>query len=495
MELTYRTLLFLSASHCQTYIWDGAELSEAELFSNDAGGQTQFSSYLEQHRAPAYLLVDVIEEDFRHETVPHLLGRNRRDLIERKFEQYYRDTPFRQARMQYRHTDGRRDDEMLFSALTNPQQLSPWLDTLFRHGIPLIGIYSLPDISIGLIKAINTDHALLLSWEKHAGLRQTYFSNQHLQFSRLTSIGEHGSLRDTVAAETPRMQHYLSSLNLPSHGTVLDVYILCHTRDRMKLEQSLHSSNELRYAYLDIQKFGHDAKIDVHYLDSDATPLFLHLLARQAPVQHYANSSHTHHYSLWKLHWELLALAAVIALAGALWSAFSIWRAHSDATAAEPLLTQATQLTRETDDLKRKFPVTGSSAADMKMAVTLVREFEHYFPPPEKLLRGLSDVMDQFSRIRADKIAWQNANALAEAGAYPLREISFDGVLLDFGNDYRSSLAYLESFQRSLDQHGYTVSVLKMPLDISPKGSISGDLQAPLEKPAQFTLRLTWRNP
>src|ERR1035437_5366759 len=123
MSLTSKTLLFMSAAHFQAYAWDNGNLSEALHFSNDLAGREQFSTYLKQHRNPAYLLLDVIEEDFRLETVPHLIGKNRRELIARKFEQFYRNTPFRQAKVLRRQTEGRRDDEMLFSALTNPQRI------------------------------------------------------------------------------------------------------------------------------------------------------------------------------------------------------------------------------------------------------------------------------------------------------------------------------------------------------------------------------------
>lgn len=42
-------------------------------------------------------------------------------------------------------------------------------------------------------------------------------------------------------------------------------------------------------------------------------------------------------------------------------------------------------------------------------------------------------------------------------------------------------------------QRGYTVSVAKQPLDISSKGSISGDSQKKDGSPAQFTLKIVWR--
>lgn len=493
MSLSSKTILFLSADHFQACAWDSGKLSDAQFFTNDADGREKFSAYLKKHRNPTYLLVDVIEEDFRQETVPHLIGMNRRALIDRKFEQYYRNTLFRQARVMRRQTDGRRDDEMLFSALTNPQRISPWLDTLLTNSIPVIGIHSLPNISLPLLKDINSDHVLLLSWEKHAGLRQTYFNQKRLHFSRLTPIGNTNSFSESVATETPRTQQYLKSLSLPPPGEMLDVYIICHADDKPAIESRLQSTPELHYFYLDIQTLGKSLKSKTIYHDSDATQLFLQLLAVKPPNSNYANSAHTHFYLLWQFRWILFGLAAAITLLGMLWGAVSLLQGQDYVSETDPLISQATQLTRQAEDAKRKFPVTTVPANDMKSAVALTRKLGNYSPLPEEILSGLSNSLDQFTRIQPTKISWQTSAADAAPSAYPAQVITLDGELLDFGSEYRGALAYLDSFQQSLTQNGYIVTAQKLPLDISPKGSISDEFQSKSAKSAQFTLKLIWR--
>jgi len=490
MKPSPQALLLLSANHFLAYTWTGDKIAETQHFTNDAEGHAQFASYLHQHRHPACLLVDLIEEDFRRETVPHLRGRSRRELIERKFEQHYRNTPFRQASVQQRHSDGRRDDEMLFSALTNPQQISVWLDILLANHIPVTGIYSLPYLSCNLIKTIKSEHVLLLSWEKHAGLRQSYFKNQHLQFSRLTPLSEHGSLLTTVATETPRIQQYLSSLNPQSSAQLLDVYILCHRSDRVKLEEGLLNEPDLHYSYVDIQRASKDVKVEVMFQDSDATPLFLHLLAHKACPHHYATSKHTRYHHLWKLRRVLLVLASTVTLSTALWSIFPLTEGYKYAAKTQTLLIQARQLNNQAEAIKQKIPASEISASDMKAAVTLASEFDNYFPRPEQVLLNLSKALEQFTRIQLNKISWQTVPSNNTASAYPTQQINFDGELLNFGKDYRSALAYLEDFQQSLRQYGYAVSLLNSPLDISSKGSISS--KKPMDINSQFTLRLTW---
>ncbi len=487
------TLLFLSSESFYASIWIGGKLSTPLYFTNDANGRKHFSDFLRQRRDPVYLLVDVIEEDFRLETVPHLTGSARTNLLERKFEQYYRGNPFRQATLLRRQKEGRRDDDMLFSALTNPQRISPWLDTLLANQTPLVGIYSLPNISTPLLKDIASDHILLLSWEKDAGLRQTYFNNKSLHFSRLIPINIGNSFSESVVAETPRTQQYLKSLSLPPPGEILEVLIICHARDRTDLQSKLENSNELHYTYLDIQELGQHIKFKGSFADSDATPLFLHLLASKAPGSHYASSEHTHFYLLWQLRLLMFALAALAISISVLWSSMSLWQGRGYVTDTDPLSAQIESINQQTQNIQRSFDNTSVPAADMKTAVLLARKLNKYTPPPEEFLQGLTFALDTFTRINVEKLVWQTSAADAAPSVYPAQVITFEGNITDFGNDYRIALDYLDRFQQALVQQGYTVIAQKLPLDISSKGSISGDIRKSEGSPALFTLKIIWR--
>ena len=488
-----RILLFLSADSFQASIWQSGKLGAARYFSNDANGRENFSAFLKMHRYPAYMLVDVIEEDFRLEIVPHLSGSSRKDLLARKFEQFYRGTSFRQALLLQRQAEGRRDDEMLFSALTNPQRISPWLDTLLSNRIPLVGIYSLPSISTPLLKAAPSDHVLLLSWEKDAGLRQTYFNNRRLHFSRLIPINENNTFSETVASETPRTQQYLKSLSLPPPGETLDVYIICDANDKLALQNRLEGDNELHYTYLDIQELGKRFKAKNEYTSSDATPLLLHLLASKAPGSHYANSEHMHFYLLWQLKRILYGVATVTTLFSLLLSGAEFFQGHDYVSQTEPYNIQAEIIRQQTQQVQRSFANTSVPAADMKTAVLLTRKLNQYTPPPELILNELTLALDQFTQITVNKLAWESSAADAAPSIYPAHIITFDGSLTGFGSDYRKALNYLDRFQQALTQRGYTVSVVKQPLDISSKGSISGDAQKNDGSPEQFTLKIIWR--
>ncbi|MEW5903712.1 MAG: hypothetical protein AB1722_05120 [Pseudomonadota bacterium] len=488
-----RNLLFLSADTFQAQVWKGSVRIASHLFDNDADGREQFAAFLHQHQHPTYLVVDIIEEDFHIETVPHLIGPSRRALIERKFEQYYRTTPFRQATLLKRQSEGRRDDEFLFSALTNPQRITPWLETLLASHTPLAGIYSVPNICVPLLKDINAEHVLLLTWEREAGLRQTYFHDKRLHFSRLIPINGNGSLIDTIISETPRTQQYLKSLSLPPPGETLEVFILCHEQDIAQLRATLSDESDLHFNFLDITAFAAKLKCRQPIEDSDSTPLFLNLMARKAPVSHYANAHHTHYFMLWQLRFVLYGLAVFIALLGLLWGALSYWQAQQFAHETAPLQQQSARLNAQTRAIQSNFAHTTVPAADMKTAVLLARSLNQYSQPPQMLLQGLSVAMDRYPRIALNELAWKSSAADAAPSPYPAQVITFEGTLTGFGSDHRAALRYLQEFEQALVEQGYAVSATALPLDISSKGSISG--QSADASAGQFTLKIVWRQP
>ena len=452
---------------------------------------------MQNHRDSAYLLTDLVEEDFRHETVPHLHGSERTTLIQRKLEQYYRNTPFRQALTLQRGKDGRRDDDMLFSALTNPALIMPWLDIMLAHNMPLAGIYSIANISAPLVKDISSC-CLLLSWEKHAGLRQTYFDATLLHFSRLTPINESSSFVATAGAEALRTQQYLKNLSLLPPGQPLNVTIICHANDRRKLEAHLIDDGNMHYAYLDIQELGKHIKSKTIYHDSDATPLFLHLLTARPPRCHYASAEHTHFLKLLYLRNSLLGLSAALAACVLLLAGANIMEKSFLKDDSRALEGQANLLSQQTRQIIQDFPDTLASATDMKTAVILSRSLNNTSPPPQIILDSLARTLDDFPTIRIDKLSWQ-ANSVetgaapSKGNSAPAQVILLGGELSEFTGSYRDALDRLERFRQALIRRGYSVTALTLPLDVSPQGSIAADTCDGSSKPAQFSLKITWR--
>ena len=497
--MKHSLLLFLSAYRLHAQVMEGGRIAMQLDFTDSAEGRESFASFLQAAKHPTYLLTDLIEEDFRHETVPHLIGSSRTALLQRKFDQFYRGTPFHQATLLQRQKTGRRDDDMLFSALTNPALINPWLNIMLEQQTPLAGIYSVPQISAPLVEDHPSNHLLLISWEKTAGLRQTYFSKHRLLISRLTPVHTDLTFHDAVVNELARTYQYLKSLSLLPPGQTLDVRIICHSSDRAKLEANKQPhGTDMRYEFADIADIARQLKIAHHFTDSDASQIFLHQLAARPPQTHYANATHTHYFTLWRLKRVLNLSSGILLLGTALWSANNIWQSSSNATEAELQKNQAQQTLNQSHQITLSFPNTYAPAADMKAGVIIMHRLYQYAGAPQDILAPIGAALDRHPQIILGNISWQMSatepvadNTLADV---PAQVVTLKGQLEGFASNYRAALNYLETFQLDLAARGYQVTVLTKPLDVSPSGSIADQREA-RENELSFALKLSRRPP
>jgi hypothetical protein len=493
-----RLLLFLSAEHLHAQVMAQGKIAVQREFSNSPEGQENFAGFLQTAKFPAYMLVDLIEEDFRQETVPHLIGRNRHMLLERKFEQFYRGTPFRQATLLQRQKAGRRDDDMLFSALTNPALIKPWLDIMLAQQTPLAAIYSVPQISAPLVEDHPSNHLLLISWEKSAGLRQTYFSEHRLQISRLTPIHADLTFQSAVVSELTRTYQYLKSLSLLPPGQTLDVRLLGHSHDLIELQQELPRSPDMHYDFADLAELARQHKIDYRFTDSDATQIFLHHLATRPPQTHYASANHTHYFALWQLRHALNLASGTLLFGMLLWGAANLWQSSSDAAEAASLTALAQRTLGETQKITLAFPNSHAPAADMKTGVSVMHTLDRRNPTPGSILRPLGALLDRHPQIELDELSWQMDAAepvvpgtLADV---PAQVITIKGRLTGFASGYRAALNYLENFQGDLAAQGYQVVALSRSLDVGPGGMIADRHEAPVNA-LDFSLKISRRPP
>jgi hypothetical protein len=489
-------LLFLSADRLHAQLMADGKIERQQDFTDTPNGLKDFASFLETAKCPTYLLTDLIEEDFRHEIVPYLTGGSRTALLKRKFEQFYRGTPFHQATTLQRQKTGRRDVDMLFSALTNPALITPWLNIIQAGQIPLAGIYSVPQISMPLVKNHPASHLLLISWEKYSGLRQTYFSSHRLQISRLTPVHADLTFHDAVIKELSRTYQYLKSLSLLPAGQILDVRILCHADDRSILRSKLLDDENMRFDFADIEDIGKQLKIDHHFTDSDASQIFLHQLVSSRPKTNYASAEHTRYYTLRQMRVGFNWGAALLLLASVLWAASNAWQSGGKASEAESLTIQAQHLVKEARQITQNFPVTRAPAADMRAGVSIMRKLDQYQPAPLVILKPISATLDRFPQIDLTELDWQGSTTEPVASNtradVPAQVITLKGSLQGFDNDYRAALSYLDGFQSELNTRGYQVTTLSRPLDVSPSGSLA-DQRKTREDALGFSLKLVWR--
>ncbi len=256
-----RRALLISSDKLAVYHWVNNNLGSSYLFDASPEGFEYFGHYLDEvFNDPIYVLLDTTAEEYRLDTIPHVFGADRRAIIERKQDRMFRGTPYRYAEIQGREKEGRRDNNVMFSAVTNPDTIQPWLKILEEHKVPVAGVVSVP-----LLLQNNADvipdmsgNALVFSLQSMSGLRQSFFKNKFLKFSRLVKMPRYGteSYAPIITEELVKVRRYLNSTHLLDQDKPLDIHFLGNKELLDELGKTHVNSSMVRYHMLDVEALG-----------------------------------------------------------------------------------------------------------------------------------------------------------------------------------------------------------------------------------------------
>ena len=517
-----KRLLYLSDSRMAAYRWQQGELSLEEEFSTDAKDLTAFAVYLEKSRTiPLYLLADVIEEDFRFENIPHAVGPDRHALTQRKLGQHFRNTRFRQATFQGREKTGRRDDHVLFTALTNDKFLKPWVEQIIQLKVPLVGIYSVPMVSRELVKKLQLDdpHQLLVTWHEANGLRQNYFQQEHIKFSRLTLLAGNDAATpsEMIGRECRRTQQYLQSLKLLPRDEMLEVHVLCPDANLPQLRAEATQALNLHFQYRGLNEVA--AQIGIPTTAPISIELlFLHLLSRHTPREHYAPPESTHFHLLQQTRLGIHLASAALLVGAVAWIATNLIEAYTPYKTAEKVVLETKTTLDRYQAIKSTFPPTPETPNNMKTVVELVQAVGTHTPFLEGFLIVISQALETLPEIRINSINWQLSTASATPGMPPPQTgasqpgqmaaggiqlpplggkqapnqvATIQGEITPF-ESYRASLNSISRFMEELRKNkSLTVVPVSMPLDTSSTAQLSGKVDNSNTVPtAKFEIRV-----
>lgn len=508
-----RRVLFFDNARLTAYrVQGGAVLHEAS-FAGDEAGLAAFGDYLKQQRRSLFLiLADAAEESFLTEDIPYSTGKDRQAILRRKLAQHFYGTPYALARSQGRLKTGRRDERLLMMALTQPQHFEPWLAALRNNQAILAGIYTLPQIIQGLLPARQTGQQLLLTLT-HAGLRQTFFDDGQMRFSRLTPLIHDSADASAVAAasEAVKMHQYLASQRLIERDKPLTTRLLVHPAEAAAMRARCHSNTSLHFEIVDLLEEARRAGLRSAPGSSQADLLFCHLLVRKPPAEQFAQAEDLGYYRLWQTRFGLKtagALALASALLFAAHQSFDVLRMQDDIEQArQQIRLNQAQYTAKMQALP-KIPI---GTDDLRALIGRYDQVAQRAQGPAPLLTQLSRSLDRFPLIAIDRIEWAvveqimppgtGATAAAQpqtpippqlmTGPYAQAVVSARLPIAMVG-DHRGQLAMVAEFAKHLGQPPDTlVAILQQPVDTqSGKTLKSGDERSTPEAP-KFVFSVT----
>ncbi|MDP2811422.1 MAG: hypothetical protein Q8O34_14860 [Rhodocyclaceae bacterium] len=420
-----RRLLFLDASRLTTWHWSLGRIEREGEFAADTAGIEAFGEYLRRHRASIYfLLTDVAEEGFQIEDVPYVTGRDRSDLIKRKLGQYFYGTPFSMAISLGREKEGRRDEKLLFAALTRSQQFEPWLEVLRQAETQLVGIFSMPQavavLADQLAARMTGEHRqFLLISAAGGGLRQTFFEDGQLRFSRLTALAT-GTVEETAiasAVESAKIYHYLSGQRLITRGAALPALVLAHPAHLEAFRSRCRDTAELHFEIVDLVAETTHSGLKTLPKDSRGEELFLHLLVRQTPRRQFAPSSERRFYHLWQLRFALQSAGLVTLAACLLFAGKQVYEADALAQESAEVNSQAAGERQRYDAILQTLPKVPLSTENLRALTTGYEDLMRRGVGLDPMYIRLSQALQDAPKIELARLDWSISNSPAEAPA------------------------------------------------------------------------------
>ena len=505
----------------------GSKLLTPFSFDADDDGLSRFASYLDQRpRDITYVIADVVEEEFHEETIPHVPAWDRRALLRARAARAFRNTQYVHSMMLAREPHGRRDDRVLFSAITRSGVLSPWLAPMADRAVPLAGICSPAILGQGLLRASGADGAyvLLVSLQSSGELRQTCFREGRVRLSRLASMPDPGSERlgSEILVEIERMRRYLGGLTAQTPQSRLDVRVMAHGSMLDDVRHALQSdaAGDLRdvCAPVDLADVARGLGLRRWRGETTSDRLLVHLLLERPPPNHYATPEETRAYSTLRARTHLKA-AAVALLAGAcLMGGVDVLEGIVANGYARSLALQGTLYASRYRAARATLPAAPAEAAELERVVSAANVLRRRRADPVDLLALISEGLAAFPRVRIESVSWvvsEDAEAPihgvdpedgAGADSHPdggeqrrdsghLYQLARLRARIDsFDGDYREAIDTVHRLADALATYSGVehVRILSLPLDLSSEQTLIGDARETGSN-ADFEIRMALR--
>ncbi len=533
-----KRIFYFSGHRLTVFHWNGKALAGACSFEPNEEGYEKFRQYLESSaKTPTGMLLDVIEEDFRKGVIPHVHGKDRRAVISRLIDRYYRSSrQFTYSEIQGRQKTGRKDDEILLGAITNPDLVSPWINIIDESDVPLSGIWSLPLISKSLLPIINARKGpvLLVTQQVNSNLRQTFFKDGKMVSSRQSVINQDAENISKIGLhalpEVKRTLVFMRNQHQIGDDEIINVHILGADEQIDSLDSSFESDELHHYHIHRIRDIS--AKMGISGMeDKFSDGLFACIAAnRFSASTHYGYKEEfiRFYYSLAST--ALYAFSVVIIIVALLMTETSISDGMSYKQSTALLKERSKEFKSVYEEKYEAYEELFSDANLMDSAVGLVEQIEkNSHITPMDFMVELSKIISQpqLGLVYIDKIEWttrqldrtkntrKSRNKPGPEVAYkktnPATDETIQHVAVVSGripvvsSNFRESVNHINNIITVLKENDRVeeVSAIDLPVEVRPERKFASESRAMNENDKNtadeqigtFSLQIVMRSP
>lgn len=506
-------VIYLSNSGLILYQRSKNTLQEVLHFADANTAQSALSDYVTRHGVKSVtVMLDILEEGYALESIPHLNGRDRNALLQRKKSQLFPRTRFNYSAVRGRDASGRRDDQVFFSAITDDQVIQPWLALLFDLQLPIVAIQSLPILSEKLAKDLpGSEHKFLINiTEDHRGvsLRQSYFKDNVLALSRFRQLktSDLSELAATVKEEIDRSRRFVSrQFNLAPGAR-----IAAHFFYSSPATHVFFNTVDFSAINLDAQSY-----LTCDYARSKGLTLpdnsgISQLLAVQpsgiSQTWHYRDPQSHFYYRHHQLKNALNLASALLLLGGLITTGLGLTENARLNEASQQLQNEQRALSERLSHTAEAPLINGFSPFEMRAQIQVYQHIQQQIITPAAILAPISLVLQHHPDITLEAVAWGSKNDGSQPPAIEnpdpsqttgnekrLVPLRLSASIAPFDGNYRKALALIERVTKQLGQTAQikNVKTVKLPIEINANNELSGTTsQRSLD--SEFILEMQW---
>lgn len=486
-------------------------------FTDDDDGVRGFDRYLAMTPdSRSTLLIDVIEEEFFHDTVPKLGKRDRDGLIRLRRQRKFRRTPYRTS--QYLGKPARKEGQymVVHSAISNHELVDPWLDVIHKYQTPLSGIFSVPLMTAAIFKRLFSCKGSAMFVAPHQGdkLRQVFVQDGNVMSARLSqSPGiSDPSYPQFVVTETMRSRRYLERTRILGSTEVLEVCVIADADAAAEVTTLALADGNNSYRFVGPESAARRCGVaDLTTVDR-FEHVFLMAVAKNQPKHSYANSGEDRYWHMRNFRNAIIgtsllgAVAASVVAAMFLSDSWIVRKQNIDMQSqAEYLLAT---YRRENEKLE---PIKADSY-EMKFAVDTGELILANRVPVPWVMNQLGSVLGEYPDIQIQELRWvadavQSENTQTQQRGEQLAEnvetiAAVSAVLtadiIPFDGDLRRAFARIDALAADFESRTdfQSAVAIEYPLDASTSAAISGEISSEVTHlSARFQLRLYYELP
>jgi len=481
-----RRIILINFEGLTVYGLDNDRLMRLGVFIDDDVGHDKFRTYIiDGSITQISLVIDSPAEDFIVEKVVHVNAYDRKSFLARKLEQHFRNVEFRSAKVLGREKTGRRDDRVLFSAITQTRNVDNWVRILLQEQVSIKGMTS-PAFAICKVSrelGLETSKQIVLvNWQRN-GIRQSLISNHKLMFSRLTPlpVDPEADLAKAILDATLQSVEYLDRIGLLETENALDLHVVSPLLEEDAFVDQPGSA--------DFGAVFHHNSIDLMPIEkyggpqSEITAIMLSLDwgVRKGDFGNIYGSQGAMRFTKLRMQRNYIALACILALIlGGIVSAPVLTETLQRQSNYRTITSNMLPIQQQYDELTAQFPATPIPSEAMALVVNnydLIGSQNHY---PVELLSEISQVVAQHPTINLSSIVWKltadeqfleiNDAILANSA---IIELELYGAQLG-SSGYENSDLRLRAFMASLANiEGATVTAIRLPIETGPNASLT----------------------